>query len=68
MAAPPRLGIVLGMAGVVLLLTYLFLRAASPLSRLLRRTGINVVTRVLGILLAALAVQYVVNGIRALGF
>ncbi|MBI5812808.1 MAG: MarC family protein [Deinococcota bacterium] len=66
--APYGLGIVLGMAGVVLLLTYLFLRAASPLSRLLRRTGINVVTRVLGILLAALAVQYVVNGIRALGF
>lgn len=66
--APYGLGIVLGMAGVVLLLTYLFLQAASPLSRLLRRTGINVVTRVLGILLAALAVQYVVNGIRALGF
>lgn len=62
---PYGFGIVLGMAMVVLVLTYLFLRAASPLSRLLRRTGINVITRVLGILLAALAVQYVANGVRA---
>jgi multiple antibiotic resistance protein len=50
----------------MLLLTRLALRLASPLGRLLRRTGVNVVTRVLGVLLAALAVQYVADGIHGL--
>lgn len=51
-------------AAVVLAITYLLLRASMRLSKVLGRTGINVVTRVLGILLAALAVQYVADGVR----
>jgi multiple antibiotic resistance protein len=54
------------MAVAVLLLTWLALLLASPLGRVLRRTGVNVVTRVLGILLAALAVQYVADGVQGL--
>ena len=61
-----RLGIVFVMAGAVLVLTWLALRLASPLGRVLRRTGVNVVTRVLGVLLAALAVQYVADGVQGL--
>jgi multiple antibiotic resistance protein len=60
------LATVFAMAVVVLALTWLALRLASPLGRVLRRTGVNVVTRVLGVLLAALAVQYVADGARGL--
>jgi multiple antibiotic resistance protein len=63
---PRGLATVFAMAAAVLALTWLALRLASPLGRVLRRTGVNVVTRVLGVLLAALAVQYVADGIRGL--
>jgi len=57
---------VLTTTGVVLSLCYVALRLSEPLVRLLGQTGVNVVTRVLGMLLAALAVQYVADGARIL--
>lgn len=60
------LPMILAIAGVVLALGYVALRMAAPLGKLLGRTGVNVVTRVLGVLLAALAVQYVADGARSL--
>jgi len=46
--------------------TMMFL-GASPLERLLGKTGIDVVTRLLGMLLAALSVQFVLDGLRGFG-
>ena len=63
-ADPRALAVVFAMTAVVLALTWLALRLAAPLGRVLRRTGVNVVTRVLGVLLSALAVQYVADGVR----
>ncbi len=58
---------VLGLLGAMIAITFLFLLAAPPIERLLGRTGTIVITRLLGMLLAALAVQFVIDGIRGAG-
>lgn len=51
----------------VLALTYLLFRASALIARGLGHTGVVVVTRLLGILLAALSVQFVLDGLADLG-
>ncbi|MCE6952833.1 MarC family protein [Cereibacter sphaeroides] len=46
---------------------FLLFLVASPLERMLGRTGTIVITRLLGMLLAALSVQFVIDGIRGSG-
>ena len=46
---------------------YVTLRLADPLYRRLGRTGAHVLTRLLGLVLAAIAVQFVLDGLRAAG-
>jgi multiple antibiotic resistance protein len=62
----PGLGMVIAMGAAVLAMTFAALLAADRVARALGRTGVNVITRVLGILLSALAVQYVADGARHL--
>ncbi len=56
--------VVLGALGLVLLLTAIALVAAGPLMRVFGARVEAVVTRLLGVLLAALAAQYVIDGLR----
>lgn len=56
--------VVLGALGAVLLLTAIALVAAGPLIRLLGDKVEAVITRLLGVLLAALAAQYVIDGLK----
>jgi multiple antibiotic resistance protein len=58
---------VLALLAVVLAVTFAFLLASPPLERLLGRTGTLVITRLLGMLLAALSVQFVIDGVRQTG-
>jgi multiple antibiotic resistance protein len=58
-------GILLAVVVVVALACLATFLLAGRISRLLGHTGNIVLSRLLGVLLAALAVQYVVDGIRA---
>lgn len=55
-----------GVMGLVLFIVLALFLLAAPLERLLGPTGITVVTRLLGMLLAALSVQFVIDGLRDL--
>jgi multiple antibiotic resistance protein len=60
-----QVGTSLAMLGV-LGLTLLLMLAASPIQRLIGDGGVNIVRRVMGLLLTALAVQTIVDGARQL--
>ncbi|MFZ5794782.1 MAG: MarC family protein [Sphingomonas sp.] len=56
--------VVLGALATILLLTLVSLLAAGPIMRVLGAKIEAVITRLLGVLLAALAVQFVIDGIK----
>jgi multiple antibiotic resistance protein len=57
--------VILAALAAVMVLCFLALLAAAPLMRLVGAKAEAVVTRLLGVLLAALAAQYVIDGLRA---
>ena len=52
-------------AWVVLGIAFVLMLSAERVTRLIGHTGSNVANRLLGVVLGALAVQFVVDGIRA---
>ncbi|WP_321873567.1 YchE family NAAT transporter [Burkholderia ubonensis] len=60
-----RVGLV-AIGAVLACLCFLAMRLAEPIANWIGRTGINIATRLMGLMLSALAVEFIVNGLRAL--
>ncbi|AWU98466.1 NAAT family transporter [Burkholderia sp. MS455] len=60
-----RAGLV-AIGAVLALLCFVAMRLAEPIANWIGRTGINIATRLMGLMLSALAVEFIVNGLRAL--
>ncbi len=63
-ADPARVAVLFLSLLLALALTYAVLILVEPLGRVLGVTGTNVIARISGILLAALAVQFIFDGLR----
>ena len=62
---PVMLAMLVGIAALVVASCTVTFLLATPISRMLGVTGNVVLTRLLGVILAAMAVQFVIDGIRA---
>jgi multiple antibiotic resistance protein len=63
----PALAALVGIILLSILLTYLVFVLAEMIDGFLGETGRSILTRLLGLILAALAVQFVADGVKALG-
>ena len=61
-----HLAAILGVIFLVSLLTWVVLRAANHIGNRMGTTGLNIATRLLGLLLAALAIQTMAEGLKEL--
>lgn len=64
-AQPAMMAALIGVLAMVILVSWICLSLAETVDRLLGTLGNAVVSRLLGIILAALAVQFVLDGVRA---
>jgi multiple antibiotic resistance protein len=58
-------GLILLAAALILALTYIFFLSAERLQRLLRESALRLLTRLMGLVLAALAVEFVLQGLKS---
>ncbi len=62
------LAVVIGVMLIVVAMVFGMYLSSGAVARLLGKTGLNVLTRLLGMLLAALSVQFILDGLKAFGF
>ncbi|HEX7685725.1 MAG TPA: YchE family NAAT transporter [Trinickia sp.] len=60
-----RVGLV-AIGAVIAVICFGALRLAGPIARWVGQTGINIGTRLMGLMLSALAVEFIVDGLKAL--
>jgi multiple antibiotic resistance protein len=60
------IGVLIAEIWLVAGLVWLSLSLGERLARVLGKTGINVATRIMGLLLAAIAVQFITHGLQQL--
>jgi multiple antibiotic resistance protein len=62
--SPMEIAIILAAISVVIMLTLLALLAAGPIMRLIGEKLEAMITRILGVILAALAAQFIIDGLK----
>jgi multiple antibiotic resistance protein len=58
--------VIIGCGVVLAVLVWLTLQLAEPINRVMGRSGINIATRIMGLLVAAVAVEFIVEGLRTM--
>jgi len=61
-----QIGVLVGYGVVIALVTYLVFSASGRIAKVLGRTGINIMTRLMGLILAAMAVELLADGLTKL--
>lgn len=63
---PVHIGLIILITLLVALLTWASLLAADPISKIMSKTAINIATRLMGLLLAAISVEFIAGGLAHL--
>ena len=61
-----QIGVLVGYGVIIALVTYLVFSASGRIAKVLGRTGINIMTRLMGLILAAMAVELLADGLTKL--
>jgi multiple antibiotic resistance protein len=64
--SPLEIGLVVVLAVAVIAITFLAMRVSRRLTGFFGMSGVNAVSRIMGIIVASIAVQLIVNGLREL--
>jgi len=62
-SAPVHLVLIIIICILIALITYCCLRIAIPLIKYISKTGINIITRLMGLLLSAISIEFISSGL-----